>query len=315
MQQTYCLIADKMHESIVPLLSELGFEVHYRPEITRKELLATIEAYAGLIIRSKTEIDREVISQASKLKFLARAGAGIDQLDVAILNEKNIVIINAPEGNRDALGEHAVGMLLCLFNKIVSADRQVRSGVWSREANRGIELMGKTVGLIGFGNMGQAFAKRLAGFGCKIIAYDKYHPNFRMDNVSAVDLKDIFEFSDVVSLHVPLTGETRGMFSEAFVDKFKKPFYFLNTARGEIAPYSTILNGLKSRKILGAALDVLENEKINQLTASQQISFDELARLENVLFTPHVAGWTFQSYEKINLVLVEKIRKLSLFPA
>lgn len=312
MIQHSCLIVDKMHESIIPMLQELGFQIDYRPDISRKELLENIHVYTGLIVRSKTAINEEVIGKASKLKFVARAGAGIDQLDVALLEERNIAIINAPEGNRDALGEHAIGMLLALLNNIHTADRQVRNGIWDREGNRGVELKHKTVGLIGFGNMGRAFARRLACFDCEILAYDKYLQNFQTETVKEVTLKDIFKRADVLSLHTPLTEETRGMFNDDFVNKFEKPFYFLNTARGEIALFSSIYTGLENGKIVGAALDVLENEKINRLTGEQKQYFEAITKSDKVILTPHVAGWSFESYERINRVLVEKIKKNSV---
>lgn len=308
-----CLIADKMHPSIIPSLENIGFEVSYSPEITREELINRIFEFTGLVIRSKTAVDAELLQNAANLKFVARAGAGIDQLDVQTLNQKNIEILNAPEGNRDALGEHAIGMLLCLFNKIHLADAQVKQGVWDREGNRGVELKGKTIGLIGFGNMGQAFAKRLSSFGCKVLAYDKYHPNFTSDFASSVSLEEIFESVNILSIHTPLTSETLGMVSDAFINKFKNPIYLINTARGEIIFFSTLVKGIQNGKILGAALDVLECEKLKNLREEQSRSFNYLAASNKVLFTPHVAGWTFESYEKINEVLVDKIRALGLF--
>lgn len=311
MDQKKCLIIDKMHESIVPMLQELGYQVDYKPDIKRSEILENIQEYCGLVVRSKTAIDEELIAKAVQLKFVARAGAGIDQLDVGSLERRNISIVNAPEGNRDALAEHTVGMLLSLFNKIHWADRQVRSGIWDREGNRGVELKTKTVGLIGFGYMGRAFAERLGSFGCHIIAYDKYLKNYGTPKVQEATLEEIWEKADVLSLHVPLTQETRAMVSKAFIDKFQKPFYFINTARGEIAPFESICYGLSTGKVLGAALDVLENEKIRHLSPEQKHYFDEIVLSEKVILTPHVAGWTFESYEKINRVLAEKIKELT----
>lgn len=310
MNQKKCLIIDKMHESIVPMLEALGFQVDYKPDIKRKEILESIPEYHGLVVRSKTAIDEELIAKAVQLKFVARAGAGIDQLDVGSLERSNITIVNAPEGNRDALAEHSIGMLLSLFNKIHLADRQVRNGIWDREGNRGVELKAKTVGLIGFGYMGRAFAERLTSFGCNIIAYDKYLENYGTSTVKEASLEEIWENADVLSLHVPLTPETKAMVNDAFIHKFKKPFYFVNTARGEVAPFSSIHNALSSGKILGAALDVLENEKLDQLSVDQKHYFDAIAKSEKVILTPHVAGWTFESYEKINQVLAEKIKEL-----
>lgn len=311
MDQKKCLIIDKMHESIVPMLQELGFMVDYQPNINRQEILEKIHLYTGLVVRSKTAIDAELIAKATLLRFIARAGAGIDQLDVESLEQKNIAIINAPEGNRDALAEHTVGMLLSLFNKIHLADRQVRNGIWDRESNRGVELKSKTIALIGYGYMGKAFAERLTSFGCNIIAYDKYLKNYGTPAVREVSLDDIWENADILSLHIPLTPETRAMVNNSFIDKFKKPIYLINTARGEIGPFENIYYGLSTGKILGAALDVLENEKIAQLSAEQKRYFDAIAKSDKVILTPHVAGWTFESYEKINQVLVAKIKELT----
>lgn len=312
MTRLSCLVADKMHESIIPMLESLGYLPVYKPEITRSEILDMIGDFDGLIIRSKTEINAELIEKANRLKFIGRAGAGLDQLDVALLNKKEIKILNAPEGNRDALGEHATGMLLCLLNKIHLADRQVKAGVWDREGNRGVELMGKTVGLIGYGNMGQAFAKRISAFGCEVLAYDKYEPDFKSDFAVPAVMEEIFEKTDVLSFHTPLTPETRDLFNDQYIGQFKKPFYLVNTARGEIATFGAIVKGIEGGKILGAALDVLEREKLKSLNAEQQEYFDFLASSEKVLMTPHVAGWTFESYEKINKVLIEKISQLNL---
>ena len=307
-----CLVVDKMHESIVPMLEAAGYHPVYRPDITRQEILEIIADFDGLIIRSKTGVDAALIEKATRLQFIGRAGAGLDQLDVDLLNKKGIRILNAPEGNRDALGEHTIGMLLCLFNKIHLANSQVKAGIWDREGNRGVELMGKTVGLVGYGNMGQAFAKRLSSFGCKVLAYDKYVPDFKSDFAVPANMEAIFNEAEVLSFHTPLTPETRGLFDEAYMAKFKKPFYLVNTARGEIAPFSTIVGGIQAGKIAGAVLDVLENEKLQKLSPEQQGHFEFLAHSPKVLMTPHVAGWTFESYEKINEVLIEKIKQLNI---
>ncbi len=306
-----CLVVDKMHESIVPMLESAGYDPVYRPNITREEILEIIADFDGLLIRSKTGVDAELIEKAARLRFIGRAGAGLDQLDVDLLNHKGIRILNAPEGNRDALGEHTIGMLLCLFNKIHLANSQVKAGIWDREGNRGVELMGKTVGLIGYGNMGQAFARRLSSFGCKVLAYDKYVPDFESDFAVASNMEAIFNEAEVLSFHTPLTPETRGLFNDSYVAQFKKPFYLVNTARGEVAPFSTIVRGLEEGKIAGAVLDVLENEKLQKLSATQQEHFEILAKSPKVLMTPHVAGWTFESYVKINEVLIDKIKQLN----
>ena len=310
--QPKCLIVDKMHESIITLLEQQGFTVHYKPEITRQEMFQVISEYTGILIRSKTEVDAPLIEAASSLKFVGRAGAGVDQLDVDLLEARSIAVLNAPEGNRDALGEHTVGMLLGLLNKINLGDRQIRKGVWNREGNRGTEIMGKTVGLIGFGNMGKAFASRLACFGCRILAYDKYLTHYKTNYAEEASLGDIYRESDVLSIHVPLTAETRGMINKEFIENFHRPFYFLNTARGEISPFKVINEALKEGKMLGAALDVLENEKIQQLTPSQKKDFEEMVRSKELSSPPCGGIVPFESYEKISVVLAEKIRDLYL---
>lgn len=306
-----CLIIDLMHESIIPLLQEIGWQVDYRPEIKREEILKSIHQYEGLIVRSKTNIDQEIIDRAGKLEWIGRAGAGLDQLDVEALAARNIRIVNAPEGNRDALAEHAIAILLGLFNKVHLADRQIRQGTWDRESNRGVELMGKTVGIIGYGFMGQAFARRLQGFGVEALAYDKYKTHYGDAFAKEVGMDEMYEKTDVLSLHVPLTEETRFMLDHTYLQKFKKDIYLLNTARGKNISFQTLVEALESGKIKGAALDVLENEKIRQFTPEQQHYFDLLTRYDNVIFTPHVGGWTYESYEKINQTLIAKIKSLN----
>lgn len=303
------LIIDEMHESIVPLLEKGGHEVHYRPEIEKKEIFEIVGSYEGLIIRSKTPMDKSLLEKATQLKFIGRAGAGLDNVEVKYLEEKGIQLFHAPEGNRDALGEHAVGMLLALFNHFSRADCQVKKGIWRREENRGEELAGKTVGIIGYGNMGQAFAKRLSGFEVEVLAYDKYRIDYTDKYARESSWEKILEKADVLSIHVPLTSETRGFIDMNLLSRFKKPIYFINTSRGEVITFDTLNEALQEKIFKGAVLDVLENEKFDQMTQAQKLSFDKLAERGNVLFTPHVAGWTFQSYEKINKVLVEKIGK------
>lgn len=303
------LIADKIHESLLPALEDLGIGYDYLPDITKKQLKQSIGNYEGLIIRSKVFVDEHILSSAPKLQVVCRAGAGIDNLDVEALEARNIRIINAPEGNKDAVAEHCLGLLLNLFNNINHGDKQIRQGIWDREGNRGIELKNRTVGIIGFGNMGSAFAERLVGLGCRVIAYDKYKSDFGTGSVEEVKLEDIQQHSDVISLHVPLTSETKFFINEDFIEKLQRPVYLINTSRGEIISMKTIVNGLKSSKIAGAALDVLENEKLDQMTAEQIHFFNKLKDLENVIFTPHVAGWSRESYIRINEVMIQKLKE------
>ncbi len=298
-----------MHESITPLLEELSFQVDYRPDIKRPEIEEIVAGYEGLIIRSKTPMDRPLLEKASKLKFIGRAGAGLDKIDLDYIEEHDIKLFHAPEGNRDAVGEHAIGMLLALFNHIGKADKEVRKGIWDREGNRGEELKGKTVGVFGYGNMGSTFAKKLKGFEVSVLAYDKYKENYGDEYATVASFEEIQEKADVLSIHVPLTPETRNFFTLEVLMGFKKPFYLINTARGEVISFDTLNKALSNGQLKGALLDVLENEKLKTLTAEQKLSFEELCERENVLFSPHIAGWTFQSYEKINQVLVGKIHE------
>ena len=303
-----CIIIDKMHPSIAPALEGLGLEVDYFPEINQSEILQIIGTYEGLIVRSKVSVDKTFLDQAPNLKFVARAGAGTDNLDTDELETRGIKIINAPEGNRDTLAEHTVGLLLSLLNKIHLASHEVKSLQWNREANRGEELMGKTVAIFGYGNMGQAVAHRLKSFGVEIIAYDKYKNEIAEDFVRLVPLETIFSKTDVLSLHIPLTQETRHLVNETFIQKFKKPFYLINTARGEIVSLKALKYYLDQNAILGAALDVLENEKFDSLNAIEMEILKEIINSRKIIITPHIAGWSHQSYVRINEVLINKIK-------
>jgi D-3-phosphoglycerate dehydrogenase len=307
------LVIDEMHPSILPGLQKLGFNVSYRPEIRRKEILDIIPEFLGLVVRSKTDADRELIDKAKNLKFIARAGAGTDKIDAAYCAEKNIIILNSPEGNKDALAEHALGMLLALLNHLHTSDREVRSYTWDREGNRGTELHSKTIGIIGYGNMGSAFARRLIGFSCEVLAYDKYKTGYDDIHAREASMEDIFRQCDVLSLHVPLTDETEGFYDLEFFSRFKKDIWLINTARGGILPLGDLVTLLKSGKIKGAALDVLESEPPVKSSEVNQGIFEEIIKFHNVILSPHVGGWTYESYRKINEVLLEKIGRLNIF--
>lgn len=301
------LIVDQMHESILGLLEKHGFELTYVPKITRAAIFEQIPSYEGIIIRSKTPLDRELLERATRLQFIGRAGAGLDQLDLAYLKERGVALFHAAKGNRDAVAEHALGGLLALFNHLPLADQQVRKGIWDREGNRGIELKGKTVGVFGYGNMGKAFAKRLKGFGVKVLAYDKYKKDFGNKWVQEVSWETLKKEADVLSIHVPLTAETRDFFTLEELKSFSKPFWLINTARGEVIRMETLNQALDQGILKGVVLDVLENEKFERFSSEQKLQFELLAKRENVLFSPHVAGWTVESYQKINEVLVKQI--------
>lgn len=303
------LIVDDLHPAFMEGAEALGYTCNYQPTITVDAALRILPDYQGLAIRSKFQVSRAVIDLATNLKFIARAGAGMDNIDEAYALQKGLQLLNAPEGNMDAVGEHAVGLLLALINNFRRADMEVRNGQWHREANRGYELKGKTVGIIGYGFMGKSFAKKLSGFEVNVIAYDKYKTGFSDQYVREVSMEEIVKHSDALSLHIPLTNETRGLVNDEYLFHFRKPIFFLNTARGPIVQTQAILNGLKQGKILGAGLDVLETEKFPAL--GEQPWYPELAKTENVILTPHIAGWTFDSYRKISEVLVEKLKSVS----
>ena len=302
------LIVDDLHPAFKQSAMEMGYDVDDLPMITRAETLFSIGEYVGFAVRTKFLIDKELLDLGSKLKFVARAGAGLDNIDEAYAAQKGIQLLNAPEGNRDAVGEHALGLLLSLMNNFRKSDMEIRNGIWDREGNRGYELKGKTVGIVGYGHMGQSFAKRLSGFGVEVIAYDKYKTGFSDDFAREVSMEEIVKHSDVLSLHIPLTSETRQMVNEEYFFHFRKPIFLINTARGEVVNTSAVLQAIAQGKILGAGLDVLQTEKFPAL--NQQDWYPELAQCEKVLLTSHVGGWTFDSYRKISEVLAQKLKSL-----
>ncbi len=303
------LIVDDLHPAFKMQAIAMGYEVDDEPKITREQTLAKIKDYVGIAVRTKFRIDSEIFAAATNLKFVARAGAGLDNIDDKIAFERNIALINAPEGNCDAVGEHATGLLLSLMNNFRRADLEIRNGIWDREGNRGYELKGKKVGIIGYGFMGQSFAKKLAGFEVDVMAYDKYKTGFSDAFAREVSMEEIVKHSDVLSLHIPLTAETRQMVDDEYFFHFKKTIFFINTARGEIVNTKAVLNAIDSGKILGAGLDVLQTEKFPAL--GEQPWYEELKENDKVILTPHVGGWTFDSYRKISEVLAEKLKGLS----
>ena len=304
------LIVDDLHPAFKLAAEDMGFEVNDLPLIKKEEVLKILPNYIGLAIRTKFRVDEEVMNAAPNLKFVARAGAGMDNIDVAIANKRNIQLINAPEGNCDAVGEHAIGLLLSLMNNFRKADIEIRNQIWDREGNRGYELKGKTVGIIGYGHMGQSFAKKLKGFEVTVIAYDKYKTGFSDEFVREVSMEEIVKFSDVLSLHIPLTNETKQMVNDEYLLHFRKPIFILNTARGEIVNTKAVLNAIEKGKILGAGLDVLEVEKFPKLV--EQNFYQDLIQNGKVILTPHVGGWTFDSYRKISEVLAVKLKNLEM---
>lgn len=310
--RTDCLIVDEMHGSLLPMMERAGIRAVYKPQASREEVLAEIGTYQGIVVRSKLRLDAAFFAQAKGLMWVARAGAGTDNIDLAAAQTHGVRVFNAPEGNRDAVGEHTLGLLLALLNRIPQGDAEVRAGIWRREANRGNEVGGKTVGLIGYGHMGQAFAERLQGFGCRVIAYDKYREDWPDTRVERVTLEELLARVEILSLHVPLTRETRKWVDSSFFGKLKNPIWLVNTARGEIVSSADLLYAVQQGIVRGATLDVLENEKFETLLTPERAVLQGLIDTQKVLFTPHVAGWTHESYVRINEVLVQKI--LDAFP-
>jgi D-3-phosphoglycerate dehydrogenase len=304
------LIVDDIHPIFMEQVEALGYHCDYLPLIKPDEALQIIGNYTGLVMRSKFKLHRQYLDAGVNLRFVCRAGAGMDNIDEAYAAEKGINLINAPEGNMDAVGEHAVGLLLALMNNFNVADAQIRAGSWQREANRGYELKGRTVGIIGYGFMGRSFARKLSGFEVNVIAYDKYKTGFSDKYAREVSMEEIVKHSDVLSLHIPLTPETNGLVNEEYLFHFKKPIFLINTARGKAVSTRAVLNAIKQGKILGAGLDVLESEKFPAL--AEQEWFEELRQSNKVILSPHVAGWTFESYRKISEVMAEKLKVLSL---
>lgn len=304
------LIIDDVHALLINGLQKLNYNVTYLPAITRQEILQIIAPFQVLVVRTKTNIDAEILNAANNLKVIARAGSGLDNIDIEIAEQKGIYCFNAGQANADAVGEHALGMLLSLMRNLNKADNEVRNKIWDREGNRGFELNGKTVGIIGFGNTGKAFAKKLAGFDVKILAYDKYLKNYSNQNANEATLAQIFEESDILSLHIPLTAETQNWIDHSFITKFKKNIYLINVCRGGVLNMPQTIDNIDSGKIIGACFDVLENEKLLNLSNPQQKDFDYLINKQNVVLSPHIAGWTFESYEKIAQTILSKLTNL-----
>jgi D-3-phosphoglycerate dehydrogenase len=302
---------DSNHPLLLEQLQQAGFTNHEDYKSTKEEIEAKIQDYTGIVIRSRFKIDKTFIDKATNLKFIARVGAGLESIDCDYATSKNIHLIAAPEGNRNAVGEHTLGMLLSLFNKLNRADKLVREGNWIREGNRGYELEGKTVGIIGYGNMGKSFAKKIKGFDVTVLCYD-IQENVGDENAQQVSLQELQQKADVISLHIPWTPETDKMVETKFINSFAKPFWLLNTSRGKNVITADIVDALKSGKILGAGLDVLEYEKLSFenlfLDSEKPAAFQYLLDSENVILTPHIAGWTFESHEKLAQTIVDKIK-------
>ena len=307
------IVLDDAHPVLCEKLREAGHEVLEEPKMAYEELLSAVADYEGLVVRSRVAVDRAVIDAGARLRCIGRVGAGMETIDVKYAESKGIRCLNSPEGNRDAVGEHAVGLLLALFDNIAAADREVREGQWRREANRGMEVKDHTIGIIGYGNMGTAFAKRLRGFECQVLAYDKYKHGFGDETVREATLEELMEEADVVSLHVPLTEETRHMVDEKFIEKFAKSISLINTSRGAVVDTAALVEQMKKGKVTGAALDVIEYEDMAKDGIRATGEPEPLAWLKQsrkTVLTPHVAGWTVESKYKLAAVLADKINEV-----
>ncbi len=294
------------------MLEEQGFICESFSNFSRDEYKKIVLGYVGIVIRSKVKLDADFLQHCHNLRFIARVGAGMENIDVAYAEKRNIICLNAPEGNKDAVGEQALGMILALFNRIIVSDREVREGKWIREGNRGIELGNKTVGIIGYGNTGSAFAKKLAGFGVKVISYDKYKTDYSDNYVLESTMEKLFDECDIVSIHTPLTDETQDLVNNDFLESFRKNIYIVNTSRGKILNTADLVSALDRGKVIGACLDVIEYEGLSFEDVNIPKEFKELIKNNNVILTPHIAGWTHESNHKMALTIARKIGELEL---
>ena len=305
---------DVVHPVLQEGLETLGWTAIDCTILGKEAILEILKNVNGIVVRSRFPMDETFLSDCDDLEFIARSGAGMENIDVSYCNQRNIALFNAPEGNSNAVGEHALGMILALFNNITKGDKEIREGIWDREGNRGVELDGKTVGIIGYGNNGSAFAKKLRGFDVEVLAYDKFKSGFGNEYVQEVSLSELQQRANLVSLHVPQTNQTIGLISKRFIDQMEQPFYLLNMARGKIVDIRDLLDGIDRKKVLGACLDVLEFEKSSfenmfEGGLDDQPIFKKLLNSPAILLSPHVAGWTVESYYKLSAVLLDKIEK------
>jgi len=304
------LFLDRSHPFLRERLEHLGFFCEEDLRCSEAELADRISAYTGIVLRSRLSVGRSLIERGINLKFIAREGVGLEHIDVEFAASKGIAVLASPEGSRDTVGEHAVGLLLSLLNNLSRADRQVRQGQWTREGNRGVEIKGKTVGILGYGNMGTAFARKLAGFEARVIAYDKYKTGYGDAFAEAVPLERLWEETDLFSIHIPLIPSNRYFIDGPFLERFRKSIYLVNTARGLVLDTAALVGQLRKGKVLGAALDVIEYED----TSFEKVEWPEpmqyLLQAENVVLSPHIAGWSFESKQRHGEVLASKIEAI-----
>ncbi len=312
MKKGKVLFIDTAHTELALRLEKQGFECDYFEGFQREDFLRIAKEYSGIIIRSKIKLDQEFLRECTNLKFIGRVGAGMENIDKEFAEKNGISCLNAPEGNRDAVAEQAIGMLLALFNKLITSDNEVRRRIWIREGNRGYEIGGKTIGIIGYGNTGMAMAKKLSGFDANVIAYDKYKKDYSDEFVTESDMQTLFEKCDIVSLHIPLTKETEFLVNTDFIKSFKKDVYIINTSRGKVLKTHDLVEMLDSGKVRGACLDVLEYEGLSFETIDLPEEFDSLITKKNVVLSPHIAGWTHESNFKMATTITDKVAKLNL---
>lgn len=303
------LVTDGVHPLLLKGLEALGFQCDYHPKIGLERVREIVSDYEGIIINSKILMDKAMLDAGNKLEFVGRLGSGMEIIDLEYAAQKGVAIHGAPEGNCNAVAEHALGMLLALANNFLQADREVRQKNWQREKNRGFEIMGRTVGIIGFGHTGNQFAKKLSGMGVEILAYDKYKTDYtnNFEQVRETTLEEILANADIISLHLPFTPETKHLVNSDFLKKCKDGVILINTSRGHVVSTEDLIVGLKSGKVGGACLDVFENEKTATFSQKEHLMYEELYGFENVILTPHVAGWTKESLQRLAEVLLRKI--------